>query len=385
MRGVTLASAETRMTAAVPGTVVESALDAWPSILLALAEQGVLRGRVSTLRVATGPLMSRIAVTSTRGSHLVLDVPGDPSIPAPAMSGPGMDRLSRALRRPVAKADEILAVGATSVAGGQVRSWYHRAPWPPAVLAEVVTRPADGPLPSPTTFAALGALLARLHGAALPVEYRPSPVTRRLRSTADRLTARQRALLVNILDRSDPVVPVHGQPALGHVLVRAGGRAGAGEQSVGRPDEPAGHPEQSAGNPEQSAGYPEKPATPAAVLTGWPAGADCLGGSAALDLGHLLGDMTEIAVLAGLSDPARGDWVRARVIDVRDGYCSAGSPPDSDEAFWNRVADGAVLRLLDHRSTLVGLIGPDTAPVAIADRVSAHLASAAFRTKGFRP
>ena len=95
--------------------------------------------------------------------------------------------------------------------------------------------------------------------------------------------------------------------------------------------------------------------------------------------------MTEIAVLAGLSDPARGDWVRAGVIDVRDGYCSAGSPPDSDEAFWNRVADGAVLRLLDHRSTLIGLIGPDSAPVAIADRVSAHLASAAFRTKGFRP
>ena len=223
MRGVTLASAESRTAAAAPATTVESPVDAWPSILVTLAEQGVLNGRVSTLRVVTGPLMSRIAVTSTRGSHLLLDVPREPSIPAPAMCGPGTDRLNRALRRPVEAAGEILAVAATSVAGGQVRSWYHRAPWPPAVLAEVVTGPAEEPLPSPATFAALGALLARLHGAALPVQYRPSPVTRRLLSAADRLTAGQRTLVASILDRSDPVVPVHGQPALGHVLSMPGG------------------------------------------------------------------------------------------------------------------------------------------------------------------
>ena len=146
------------------------------------------------------------------------------------------------------------------------------------------------------------------------------------------------------------MVPVHGQPALGHVLVSTEART-----------------------------------APVAALTGWSSGEECLGGSAALDLGHLLGDMTEIAVLAGLSDPERGDWLRARLIDVRDGYCAAGGAANCDPGFWNRVADGAVLRVLDHRRILVGLLGRDAAPVAIADRVAARLASPAFRAKGFRP
>jgi hypothetical protein len=265
-----------------------------------------------------------------------------------------MDRLSRA----VASADPsgVAPVAGRCVADRPVRAWYYPTPWPPAVLAEVVTGAAAGPLPSAGMFTALGGLLRRLHDSTLPVEHRATPPAERLLAAGDRLTPGQYALAVRILGTRDPVVPVHGQPALGHVLVPNGtspdGRAAGG--------------------------------TPAGLVTGWSAGPNRLGGSAALELGHLLGDMTEIAILVGLSDTERGDWLRARTADVRDGYLAAGHRPRCG-GFFDRVADGALLRVLDHRATLRRLLGPDAIQVRLADRTIAHLASSAFREKGFKP
>jgi hypothetical protein len=327
-----------------------------------LVAAGTLSGGVTRSRVVTGPLLSRVALSSAGGEHLMLDIARTNAPRVPWLADAAGCRIGSSDHP--APADTVTAVLARTVGPQPIRAWYHPTPWAPAMLAEVATGSAAGPLPAPATFAALGAALARVHAGAGAADYRLPPPLQRTRQASDRLTAEQRAILDRIMAGHDPVVPVHGQPALAHVLV---------------PDDPV---DSVRAGTTGGRGPGPGTATAAAVLTGW---SPWLGGSAALDLGHLLGDMTEIAVLAGLSDPARGAWLRSRLVDVRDGYRLADGPFGSDPQFWARVADGAVLRLLDHRCTLVGLLGPDAAPVAIADRVAAHLASPAFRAQGFRP
>lgn len=345
-------------------------------LIAELVAAGTLPGGVTRSRIATGPLLSRVALSSAGDRHLMLDIAltGSPRVPWLAADSATADTAdtedtedTEPAGRPAgARSDHqpsgtVTAVLARPVGPLPVRAWYHPTPWPPAMLAEVVTGAVPGPLPTPATFAALGAALARAHAHA-PAEGHGSTVTgrclppplQRVTDALERLTTDQHHLVNRILAGRDPVVPVHGQPALAHVLVPADAPASLRPGAV----------------------------TPGAVLTGW---SPRLGGSAALDLGHLLGDITEIAVLAGLSDPGRATWLRSRLADVRDGYCSVPGAAEHDPLFWDRVADGAVLRLLDHRCTLVGLLGPHAAPVAIGDRVAAHLASSAFRTKGFRP
>lgn len=318
----------------------------WRPVLDALVTDGVLSAPVTRSRVTSGPMMARIAVSSAAGEHLVLDVSRNTSVVPPACGGPAMDRLVRA----TARTDSAGAapVAAEHVGTQSVSAWFHRTPWPAAMLAEVVTGAVAARLPEPAVFAGLGALLARLHASDLPVEHRMAPPLQRVVDGVDNLTADQHDTALRILGASDPAVPVHGQPALGHMLV---------------PVEPTD-------------------VAPTAVLTGW---SDRLGSSAALDLGHLLGDITEIAVLVHVSDRMQARWLRARIADVRDGYCAAADPRALGGTFWDRVADGALLRVLDHRATLCRLLGPGAPPVRLADRVAAHLTSSTFREKGFRP
>lgn len=357
MRGLTVERPRPRLES--DGGLLESGPDqAVDELIDELVATDALRGRITRSRVATGPLLSRMSLSSARGRHLMLDIARTPAPRVPWLAPTDADdelpgRLGDA-RRGVR---EVRAVVGRQVGPSPIRAWYHRTPWAPAMFAEIATGTVAGPLPSPATCAALGAALAAVHTSGGRAGHRISPPLRRLLDHPDRITPEQRLLADRILAERDDVVPVHGQPALAHVLVPA---ASADDD----PDATAVE------------------IAPAAVLTGW---SPRLGGSAALDLGHLLGDMAEIAVLAGLSDQLRGEWLRARLLDVRDGYCTAADTPKLDARFWNRVADGAVVRVLDHRCTLVGLLGPDAAPVALADRVAAHLTSPAFRAKGFQP
>jgi hypothetical protein len=331
----------------------------WMQVLDRLSRDGVF-GPITAARVAAGPLLVRVAA-SAAGEHVLLDLTDDPGHPLPAMRSTWTDHLQRVASGGVAPHRRVVVAVADPVAADGPRAWYHRTPWPAAMLAEAATATVPAPLPGPQVFAALGALLARVHASALPVTPRPVPPLVRTVAAAAQLTGPQRDLLARIAAdaHDDESRPVHGQPALGHVLVPTG---------------------------------PVPPGAPAAEVIDWTAG---LAGSAGLDLGYLLGDLTEIAVLVGLRDPARGDRLRARVGDVRDGYCRAapslrtpqaeGGSPAGGAPFWDRVHDGAILRLLDHRSTLVRLVGSEAAPTRLTDRVLAHLTSDAFRQRGFRP
>lgn len=316
----------------------------WAPALDLLARAGSI-GTPRLDRVVDGPLLSRAAASTDTGRHLLLEVPGDDTVTPPALrDGPTDPVIGAAVSQP----PTVTATTAVPIGGPAPLAWYHPTPWPPAVLAEVAIAAVPGRIPGPVTFAALGALLARFHSTG-PVPRRGEipPLSRVLAaSRAGLLTAELAAAVDRIRRHTDPPVPVHGQPALGHLLVPAGDRDDL----------------------------------PAAILTGW---VEAASGSAALDLGHLLGDIVEIAVLVGSSDPDRAAVLRSRVLDVRRGYLEVAGRVG--RGFWARVADGALLRVLDHRCTLNRLLGPAAAPTRLADRLAAQLASTAFREKGFRP
>jgi hypothetical protein len=313
-----------------------------------LIDAGVITAPLARSRVSRGALLARHSLTSAVDEHLVLDQPIE-DVLAPAMT---TDRLEELLGR--AANATVAATPAHPAPGG----WYHRTPWPAVMLADVLAA-TDPPPFDRAVCPALGEFLARLHAAPArtPLTVASPPLTR-LRASRAHLTAGQWEWVRDVTAADGAVVPVHGQLATGHVFVPEPGLlAFPGADRTGRLT-----PTPIASTPIAS--------TPIATVTGWTSG---LVGCAGLDLGHFIGDLIELAVLLTPTAPDRSAALLAAVPATLGAY-AASANRELDDAFWDRMHTGAVLKVLDHRARISRLPDPPAQPLLAADLIAADLA-----------
>lgn len=271
---------------------------AWPDEDPALAALEVIAGplRGTPHSVLRGPRLTRASVTTMSGAHLWIETRG---AAVSAQHWPVdlvIEPSAPSVRRSVPVRPSAHLVVPAIVEGARVS----RLPWPARLLATA---------PTPQAAQALGALLRRIHtyraptarntSAMLPpamielLEH-PSPLL------SDDLVARCASRTQEHWTQA-PRVVLHGAPGSGLALVPTDG----GE-------------------------------VPAAVLLAGPPRS----GPAWFDVGHLMGDLTEITTLLGtcsLSDP------------VRSGY--EGDDP-LPELFWQQARDASVLAVVAHWSRI---------------------------------
>ncbi len=298
-----------------------------PAVLDGLERAGLLRLPARVLNVLSGPLQSRWSLADDNGAHVWVDVPS-----APLTTVPGSDPTSRP---PVPLAAGPVH-GPQVVAGEEVRlcagpgrllGRAYRLPWPGRLLAEQLTTTMAVGATAPdldraeADLAATARYLRGLHalGAAeLPAPGQagtmlPGPVRRVAGRVPPDAPAGDPSLRVRLQAALDPTPEagralLHGEPSTGQLVV---------------PEAPVGSPE------------------PVAVLLGW---TGAVAGPPALDIGHLLGDLLELAVFSG-GGSGRGVRLLQLAEAVRTAY---DDDRPCDPAFWRLAAQAAAVKVLDH-------------------------------------
>ena len=277
----------------------------------------------------TAPHLSRWSLTGLDGRHLWVDAPPWWR-PTPSIGG------GAALTTD--PADGSWAI--TSPAVGDDGIVVHRVPWRPVLLASVLLgarSPTGDSLDVVAAAPALSRLLGWLHTAApgAPPAARmagPTWVDRLADPPVGSLAARRhwQRLRSRLREAGDgDAATVHGELRTDHVLVPAEGVA--------------------------------PPQVAVLSLPGQPVVAD-----PALDLGSLLGDLLEVALLG--SRPA----ARAAEV-VRQGYARERARSDAfwdSDAFWSRVAGYAALKVVEHELRLRSSRGIETSATTV-DRLDA--------------
>ncbi|RZS91373.1 hypothetical protein EV189_0614 [Motilibacter rhizosphaerae] len=270
--------------------------------------------------MSTEPLLQRVFV-STGSRHLLVDAPVA-TAPPELWQVPPAPAAAYAARVALLRSGPVSAVAAAAAGDG----WAHPLPWPGSTVADDI-RTGRG-LPDAEVLRALGALLAGVPDH-LPTGDTEPPALVRVRARARELPGDLVGPVRDALEllADSARTAVHGQPALGHLVVPASG-------------EPARQ----------------------AVLTWWVGGTSAPAG---WDLGHLLGDLLELAMLVAPGAPGTAAGLLAGSRAVVAGH--GGTPP------WYQVEAAALLKVVDHRLRLATLLGADSAPVRAADAVAATL------------
>lgn len=272
--------------------------------------------------VLTGPLLTRVSLTTSDGLHAWVDiVPGGGAPPGGVLTTRGSGRII------VPTLMDVVGLGP---------GW--RLPWPACLLADVGSHGQSwcGTADAKLVGHELGVFLGRLHrGSGSGGE--PHLIERLAHPPVGALAGQETWTSLHREMRHAESCTLHGEPASGHILVPlAPLRSGSVE--------------------------------PVAAVLGWSAP---VVGDPALDVGHLIGDLIELSILLGAQ--VTGPDPRSVACGVLEGY-----PKDrGDAGFLNRVQSYAALKVIDHEARLLasGLAGGGPASEFCAALATAILAA----------